>query len=84
VDGTLIPVRDREAGASSRDCRFSVNVQVIVDAGTRPAVATARRVPGDTADAKAWRESGLAEHCQGATVLGDGAYITANVPDGRC
>ena len=35
VDGTLIPVRDRNAGASSRNYRFSANVQVIVDADTR-------------------------------------------------
>ncbi|KOV17614.1 transposase, partial [Streptomyces sp. XY413] len=29
VDGTLIPVRDRTVGASSRNYRFSANVQVI-------------------------------------------------------
>ncbi|GAA0902127.1 hypothetical protein GCM10009574_090500 [Streptomyces asiaticus] len=34
VDGTLIPVRDRTVGASSRNDRFSANVQVIVDADT--------------------------------------------------
>lgn len=32
VDGTLVPVRDRTVGASSRNYRFSANVQVIVDA----------------------------------------------------
>jgi hypothetical protein len=91
VDGTLVPVRDRKVGASSRSYRFSANVQVIVDAESRLVVATARPVPGNTADAKAWRDSGLAEHCQGVTVLGDGAYIntglivrTANAPDGPC
>jgi hypothetical protein len=55
VDGTLVPVRDRRVGASSRNYRFSANVQVIVDAETRLVVATARPVPGNTADAKAWR-----------------------------
>ncbi|WP_189748705.1 helix-turn-helix domain-containing protein, partial [Streptomyces nojiriensis] len=35
VDGTLIPVRDRSVGASSRNCRFSANVQVVIDADTR-------------------------------------------------
>lgn len=34
VDGTLIPVRDRTVGASSRNYRFSANVQVIIDADT--------------------------------------------------
>lgn len=75
VDGTLVPVRDRKVGASSRNYRFSANVQVIIDADTRLVVAAARPVPGNTADAKAWRDSGLARHCEGVTVLADGAYI---------
>ncbi|ELS51565.1 putative transposase (IS4 family) [Streptomyces viridochromogenes Tue57] len=79
VDGTLIPVRDRKVGASSRNYRFSANLQVIVDADTRLVMATARPVPGTAADAKAWRDSGLAEHCQGVTVLGDGAYINTGL-----
>lgn len=68
VDGTLIPVRDRKVGASSRNYRFSANVQVIVDAETRLVVAAARPIPGNTTDAKAWRDSGLGEHCQGVIV----------------
>ena len=32
ADGTLIPVRDRKVGASSRNYRFAANVQVIIDA----------------------------------------------------
>lgn len=73
------PHRDRTVGASSRNYRFSANVQVIVDAETRLVVATARPVPGTTADARAWRDSGLAEHCLGVTVLGDGAYINTGL-----
>ncbi|MER7983972.1 transposase family protein, partial [Streptomyces sp. NPDC095817] len=34
-----------------------------------------RPVPGSTADAKAWRNSGLAGVSTGVTVLADGAYI---------
>jgi len=79
VDGTLIPVRDRTTGASSRNYRFSANVQVIIDADTKLVVAAARPVPGNTADAKAWRDSGLARHCEGVTVLGDGAYINTGL-----
>ncbi|GHE57211.1 transposase family protein [Streptomyces capitiformicae] len=41
VDGTLVPVRDRSVGASSRSYRFSANVQVIVDTDTRLVVAAA-------------------------------------------
>ncbi|MFF4576445.1 transposase family protein [Streptomyces sp. NPDC001410] len=75
VDDTLVPVRDRGVGASSRNYRFSANVQVIVDAETRLVIAAARPVPGTTADAHAWRASRLSEHCQGLTVLADGAYL---------
>ena len=32
VDSTLVPARDRKVGASSRNYRFSADVQVIIDA----------------------------------------------------
>ncbi|MFF4977939.1 transposase family protein [Streptomyces sp. NPDC001083] len=79
VDGTLIPVRDRKVGASSRNYRFSANVQVIIDADTKLVIAAARPVPGNTADAKAWRDSGLADVSAGVTVLGDGAYLNTGL-----
>ncbi|MGV9885052.1 transposase family protein [Streptomyces sp. NPDC003006] len=79
VDGTLVPVRDRQVGASSRNYRFSANVQVIVDADSRLMIATARPVPGTTADAHAWRASGLTEQCAGVTLLGDGAYLNCGM-----
>lgn len=79
VDGTLIPVRDRKIGASSRNYRFSVNVQVIIDADTKLVIAGARPVAGNTADAKAWRDSGLAAVCEGVTVPADGAYINTGL-----
>ncbi|MFB7147892.1 MULTISPECIES: transposase family protein [Streptomyces] len=75
VDGTLIPVRDRSVGASSRNYRFSANVQVIVDADTRLVVASARPAPGNKADAHVWRESGLPAAAAGTTVIADGAYL---------
>lgn len=79
LNGTLVPIRDRNMGASSHSCRFSANVQFIVDADTRLVVAAARPVPGTTAQAKAWRDSALAEHCQEVTALGDGAYINTGL-----
>ncbi|MFF7589820.1 transposase [Kitasatospora purpeofusca] len=79
VDGTLIPVRDRNIAASSRNYRFSANVQVVVDADTRLVVATARPVPGNKADAHAWRASDLPAACSGTTVLADGAYINTGL-----
>jgi hypothetical protein len=79
VDGTLVPVRDRNVGASSRNYRFSANVQVVIDADTRLVVATARPAPGNKADAHVWRASDLPAQCQGATVLGDGAYLNTGL-----
>ncbi|MFD4336888.1 hypothetical protein ACFWPP_06740 [Streptomyces anulatus] len=43
-----------------RDYRFSANVQVIVDADTSLVIATAYPVPGNTAEANAWQDAGLA------------------------
>ena len=74
VDGTMIPVRDREVAASSRNYRFSANVQVVIDADTRLVIATGRPVPGNVNDAQALRRSGIAEVCAGQAVLADGAY----------
>ncbi len=65
VDGTLIPVRDRSVAASSRNYRFSANVQVIIDADSRLVIASARPAPGNKADAHVWR----------TTVIADGAYL---------
>lgn len=75
VDGTLVPVRDRTVAASSRNYRFSANVQVIIDADSRLVIASARPVPGNKADAHAWRESDLPAIATGTTVIADGAYL---------
>ncbi len=50
-----------------------------MDADTRLVIAAARPVPGTTADAHARRNCGLAQHCEGVTVLGDGAYINTSL-----
>ncbi|MBB5108930.1 hypothetical protein FHS40_008056 [Streptomyces spectabilis] len=65
VDGTLIPVRDRTIAASSRNYRFSANVQVIIDADTRLVVATARPAPGNKG-----RRPGVAELRAGPALRG--------------
>ncbi|GLY54486.1 hypothetical protein Lesp01_81420 [Lentzea sp. NBRC 102530] len=39
VDGTLVPTHDRTISASSKNYRYSVNMQVVIDAGTRLVVA---------------------------------------------
>ncbi|MGQ4465725.1 transposase family protein [Streptomyces violaceoruber] len=75
VDGTLIPVRDRTVAASSRNYRFSANVQVVIDADSRLVIASARPAPGNKADAHVWRESGLPATAAGTMVIADGAYL---------
>ncbi|MFI9550482.1 transposase family protein [Nonomuraea endophytica] len=79
VDGTLIPVRDRTVGASSKNYHFSANVQVIIDADTRLVMATGRPAPGNKVDAQVWRDSGLPAQCQNVTVLADGAYFNTGL-----
>ncbi|MFE5808364.1 transposase family protein [Streptomyces sp. NPDC056491] len=74
VDGILVPARDRTVGASSRNYRFSANVQVIID-HTRLVVASARPAPGNKGDAHVWRESDLPAAAAGTTVIADGAYL---------
>ncbi|MFI5763963.1 transposase [Streptomyces sp. NPDC051563] len=75
VDGTLIPVRDRTVAASSRNYRFSANVQVIIDADSRLVIASARPAPGNKADAHVWRQSDLPAAAAGTIVIADGAYL---------
>ncbi|MGA5076039.1 hypothetical protein ACPC37_00155 [Streptomyces griseoincarnatus] len=70
----IVCTTNRIESVNARICR-AVKARGFVDADTQLVVATARPVPGNTADAKAWRDSGLAAHCEGVTVLGDGAYI---------
>jgi Helix-turn-helix of DDE superfamily endonuclease len=63
VDGTLIPTRDHRLAAQSKNCRYSANLQVAIDANTRlvvalgdprPATAT---TPSSTAPAASTRNS---------------------------
>ena len=82
VDGTLVPTRDRSVAASSKNYRYSTNLQVMVDANTRLVVAVGRPLPGNRHDARAFAESGIDRVAKGAPVLGDGGYrgTTALIP----
>ncbi len=75
VDGTLVPTRDRNVAASSKNYRYSTNHQVVIDADTRLVVAVGRPLPGNRNDCRAWEESG-AEDAVGTTptVIADGGY----------
>jgi hypothetical protein len=74
ADGTLVPTHDRGVAASSKNYRYSANLQVVIDANTRLTVAVGAPTPGNRHDARAWRESGADRHCAGAHVLADGGY----------
>jgi hypothetical protein len=75
VDGTLIPTYDRSVSASSKNYRYSVNMQVVIDANTRLGVAVGNTVPGNRHDSRAYRDSGVDQQCAGAHVMADGAYL---------
>jgi hypothetical protein len=75
VDGTLIPTYDRSVSASSKNYRYSVNMQVVIDADTRLGVAVGNTVPGNRHDSRAYRDSGVDQRCAGVHVMADGAYL---------
>ncbi|MGX8904687.1 transposase family protein [Streptomyces netropsis] len=74
VDGTLVPTRDRSVAASSKNYRYSTNLQVIIDANSRLVVAVGRPLPGSRHDARAYGESGVDQAVKNAPLLGDGGY----------
>jgi Transposase DDE domain/Helix-turn-helix of DDE superfamily endonuclease len=74
VDGTLVPTHDRSVSASSKNYRYSVNMQVVIDADTRLVVAVGRPVPGSHNDCTAFRDSGVDRACRGVHVMADGGY----------
>lgn len=69
-----MPTHDRSVSASSKNYRYSVNMQVVIDANTRLTVAVGRPTPGNRKDCRAWTDSGVDRHCQGAAVIADGGY----------
>lgn len=74
VDGTLVPTRDHKVAAQSKNCRFSTNHQVVIDADTELVVALGRPLPGNRNGCRAWTESGAADACRNAVVIADGGY----------
>jgi DDE superfamily endonuclease/Helix-turn-helix of DDE superfamily endonuclease len=74
VDGTLVPTHDRSMSASSKNYRYSVNMQVVIDANTRLTVAIGKPTPGNHNDCSAYRDSGVDQQCEGAQVMADGGY----------
>ena len=74
VDGMLVPTYDRTITASSKNYRYSVNMQVVIDANTRLTVTVGAPTPGNRNDCRAYRDSGVDQQCAGAHVMSDGGY----------
>jgi hypothetical protein len=74
ADGTLVPTHDRSVSARSKNYRYSANLQVVIDANTRLAVAVGNPLPGNRNDCRAYTESGVDQQCAGAAVMADGGY----------
>ena len=80
VDGTLVPTRDREVAAPSKNYRHSTNLQVVIDADTRLVVAVGDPQAGNRNDCIAYGSSGADRATRGAHVMADGAYRGPNCP----
>ena len=53
VDGTLVPTRDSEVAEQAKNCRYSTNHQIVIDADTRRVVVIGRPLSGNRNDCKA-------------------------------
>ncbi len=74
VDGTLVPTRDRSVAASSKNFRYSTNLQVAIDANSRLVVAIGLPLPGSRNDCRAFTEPGIDRACHGVPTIADGGY----------
>jgi hypothetical protein len=74
VDGTLVPTRDHQVAAQSKNYQYSTNHQVVIDADPRLVVAVGRPLPGNRNDCKAWELSGAKATVGRTTVIADGGY----------
>lgn len=54
VDGTLVPTRDHTVAERSKNCRYSMNHQVVIDADARMVVVVGQPLAGDRNDCKVW------------------------------
>lgn len=72
VDGTLVPTRDHDIAAPSKNYRYCTNHQVVIDADIRLVVAVGRPVPGNRNDCKAWAESGAKDLVGRTVTIADG------------
>ncbi|MFI0777381.1 transposase [Streptomyces sp. NPDC021212] len=70
----MVPTRDRTIVEQSKNYRYSINHQVVIDADFQLVVAIGRPLPGNRNDCKAWELSGAKAAVGRATVIADGGY----------
>ena len=75
-----MPTRDHTITAQSKNYRYSVTVQVMIDADTRLVVAVGDPQVGNRNDPIAYQASGVDKTATGAHVMADGAYRGPNCP----
>jgi hypothetical protein len=74
LDGTLVPTRDHTVAEQSKNYRYSINHQLVIDADTRLVVVVGRPLPGNRNGCKAWAESGAKDAVGKTTPIADGGY----------
>jgi DDE family transposase len=74
LDGTLIPVHDRQRTAKSKNYRRSVNVQIVCRARDRRVVAVADAWPGNRNDIVVFRKTLAKTLPDHPRLSGDGGY----------
>jgi hypothetical protein len=75
VDGTLIPTRDHQRAARSKNYRWSCNAQILIQRRDLRIVATVAGGPGNRNDSVHYRGSTIETRCrQQGRVLADGGY----------
>ena len=75
VDGTLVPTRDHEAAAKSKNYRWSCNAQVVARRADLRVVAVEAGGPGNRNDVVHYRDSNVEVICRRhKRVLADGGY----------
>lgn len=85
VDGTLVPTRDHQVAAKSKNYRYSTNHQVVIHADTQLVMVIGTPLPGNRNDSVAFVASGVDHATRNATVIADGGYqgTRAHVPHRR-
>lgn len=70
VDGT----HDRSVVASSKNYRYSTNLQVVIDANSLLVVTVSRPLPDSRHDARLYGEPSVGQSMKNALLLSDGGY----------